>query len=495
MLGVVLALAAGAPARAQDAAAERLMREAQRRAEAGDAAGALDEYALVVQQFPTDPLAPKALYESAALRRRAGDPEAARRTVEQLLKSYPRAPETAAGFVLQAVLTLDAARTLEELTAARDVLERVPLLYGRDRYPALGARAEARVRSGELARVLGDEASAAAAFLAAFEDEPPGPWRHRARLRLAQAFAAQERWVEAAELLQGLVASGPAAGSDGAEAARLLSLIHRLILRSQTGEQPWSTSGRFPASASPAFKEPTGIAAAEDGRVVIVDAGLPLVAWFERDGRLVESQALRDAARPWWGLDGLPHVVIGGEVVRPFDGSRAAMMDPRPGKEGALKELLAAERSFLGDWFVIAKGFRSLLTFENPRQGNDRLLQAEKPELVDVARDSLGRIFVLDEASSAVIAIGLDRKGRGPVVRGTWKRPVALAIDALGNFYVLDRGERRLEVYDRRGQLITRVGPLLGGGIELKSPSDVTVDGSGRLLLTDSRLPFAVALE
>ena len=180
----------------------------------------------------------------------------------------------------------------------------------------------------------------------------------------------------------------------------------------------------------------------------------------------------------------------------PFDDAKSPrFLEPRPGREKFLEDLLAAERGPFGDWFVVAKAWKSLLSFESPRQGQE-LLAANNPDLVDLAQDSLGRIYALDRRGKQVLRLGADRRGSEVVVRGSgWKRPVALAIDRLGRFYVLDRGNRTVEVYDHAGRRVTSVGPLLGGGIELRAPVDLAVDGTGRLFIADEKLPFVVVLE
>ena len=156
---------------------------------------------------------------------------------------------------------------------------------------------------------------------------------------------------------------------------------------------------------------------------------------------------------------------------------------------------MAAERGPFGDWFVVAKAWKSLLAFESPRQGQE-LLAADKPELVDLTQDHLGRIYALDRRAKKVLRLGTDRRGYRVVVSGAgWKKPVALDLDRLGNLYVLDRGNGTVEMFDSSGKRTARLGPSLGGGVELRSPTDLAVDGSGRLFIADSKLPFVVMLD
>ena len=161
----------------------------------------------------------------------------------------------------------------------------------------------------------------------------------------------------------------------------------------------------------------------------------------------------------------------------------------------ALKGLEAAERGFFGHWFILAKGWKGLLSFETRRKGQE-LLGRHNPDFNDLARDGRGRIYALDRKEKNVSRLAIDRRWDGIVLEGSgWKRPQALAIDRLGRMYVLDRGSRTVLVYDADGQRLDSLGPQLGGGIELRSPVDLAVDGSGRLFIADEKLPFVAVLE
>ncbi len=496
-LALLLLLAPFEPrAVAQDAAAERLFTEALRILKTGDGNGALKELELLVQQFPTDRLAPKALLQVADIRRAQGDNDGTRKALERLRSDYGRSLESAAAFVRQAEIETEQARRRSDLEEARATFRRVPLLYGRATYPNLTDRVRARIRVGEISLQLGDNATAVAELLAAVEDEPASNLTGRARLLLGTALTRSGEWVAAAEVLQRLATEADATTSTENEreaAIRLLSLIHRRIIRPQSGSSPFLTATRYPASGIQ-LKEPSGVAAAEDGRLLIVDPRLPLVALIDADGSFLESIALRDAERPGWSL-GAAFTVTASRIVLPFvDQESPQFLEPIPGKEKPLKDLLAAERGQFGDWFILAKGWRSLLIFQSSRQGQE-LLATSKPEPKDVAQDFLGRIYVLDGKGKQVLRVGVDRRQADIVLKGNWKRPTALALDPLGNIYILDRGNRIIEMFDSSGQKQASLGPSLGGGIELRAPVDLTVDGSGRLFIADSKLPFIVLLD
>ncbi|MEM7354744.1 MAG: hypothetical protein AAF657_28305, partial [Acidobacteriota bacterium] len=260
-----------------------------------------------------------------------------------------------------------------------------------------------------------------------------------------------------------------------------------------SGLEPWQATSRYPA-AGLQLKQPAGVAASEDGRLVIVDPRLPLVALVGTDGQVAQRAALDDPVKPGWSV-GQSYVPTELRIVAPFGGHESPrFLEPRPGKENPLKGIVAAERGPFGDWFVIAKGWKSLLAFTSPRQGQE-LLATAKPELVDLAQDALGRIYGLDRRAKKVLRLSVDRRQADTVISGSWRRPAALDIDPLGNLYVLDQGNGTIEMYDPNGRKRAAMGPILGGGIELRSPVDLAVDGNGRLFIADTKLPFIVMLD
>ena len=491
-----LLVSLGSAATAQDPAAERLYGEARRLLDAGDGNAASDELQLLVQQFPRDRLAPKALLQIAEILHARGDLPATRTALERLRSEYGRSLEAAAAFVKQADVEAQEARRRADLEAARATFRRVPLLYGRESYPDLEARFRARIRTGELSLQLGEDEAAVSEFLAAVEDEPPGPSTGRARLLLATALTRHGDWVAAAEVLQRLAledGSATSRAADRAAAVRMLSLLHRRRVRPLAGHDPWSAAGRFPV-AGLQLSEPSGIAADRDGRVIVVDRKAKAAMLFDADGQVLGRAAVEANGHPGWSA-GAAYVVTNDGISVPFDGQASPrFLEPRAGKEKPLKGLLAAERGRFDDWFIIARGYKELLAYESSRKGQ-ALLGNSRPDPEDLAQDHLGRIYVLDGDDKRVLRLGTDRRKVDTVLRGTWKRPVALAVDDLGNLYVLDRGHRTVEMWSAEGKLLARRGPQLGGGIELRKPVDLAVDGSGRVFIADNDLPFVVMLD
>lgn len=467
-----------------------MWQEAERLVAGGDLDRALDSYRLLVQQFRDDALAPDALLEVARLERLRDDPAAARATVAQLTERYPRSPAAAEGFWLAADLAAESATSFAALDEARTTFRRVPLLYGRDAYPVLPARVAARVRSAELGILLEDFAGAQADLLAAIEEEPATEWTPRARLLLARTYLPSAEWVAAAEILQQVVDDGedPAA----AEARRLLSLIHRRVVRPRGGSA-WGAVARFPPSGL-ALREPTGVAADRDGEVLVLDDKDHVVAYLAEDGSVVARRTLEGAGRPGFTLEGEPYVLREGAAELLFGGTRATLAEP--GRGGPLKSPYAAVRTAGGTWLVAAKGFRSVLAYEAVSgRVRDDLLADRRPEPEDLAIDDYGRIYVLDREGRQVLRLGPDGRFLGIAARGEWRKPVAVAVDSLGYVYVLDRGASRVEIFDPAGQRSAAIGPEVGGAVELRDPVDLAVDGAGRVFVADRKLPFLVLFE
>ena len=89
----------------------------------------------------------------------------------------------------------------------------------------------------------------------------------------------------------------------------------------------------------------------------------------------------------------------------------------------------------------------------------------------------------------------------GQILVGRWRRAQALDIDELGNLYILDRDANEIHVYSQTGQplLVSGqplvLGPQLPGGVVLRDPRDLAVDGTGRLYIADRGADTIVVLE
>ena len=114
-----------------------------------------------------------------------------------------------------------------------------------------------------------------------------------------------------------------------------------------------------------------------------------------------------------------------------------------------------------------------------------RLMSHERPNLIAFRRRHYHGPPQVDLANAV----------RDTVERDLGRRPQALDVDELGNLYILDRDSGRISVYQPDGQLMATLGPQLPGGLELRNPLDLAVDGAGRLLVVDGKLSTLVVVE
>ena len=362
----------------------------------------------------------------------------------------------------------------------------------------LSWRPAARVRLGDIGVRLGSLSLAAAEYARVLEEESASPWLARARLGLASLLLAQRQWLDAADLLQRLVVE-PGAGeeiesSTKAMARAWLTLIHRIELISGEGRAAW-TRARELRVAALTLERPVAVAAAADGRLIVVDEGLPLVALVEADRRTVSRLTYSEHRRPWWGLDGTAYLSTRKVGVQPYGGLALGFLEVRDDRRLPLKELRAVARGAGGRWYLLDTDPPRVLVFSDAVEFQGVVAARPQREPVDLATDSAGRLFVLDGEASAVWRYGEDGTDQGVSVRGSWRRPVAIDVDMLGNLYVLDRDSRTVEVYRPNGELLERLGPQFPGGLQLREPRDLAVDGSGRLYIADRRLGSVVLVE
>jgi TolA-binding protein len=469
----------------QEAAAERLLHEAQRLQREGKTDEARTEYELLVQRFPDRPEAEQAQLALAETYWQAGDADRARTLLDTLTNGKPDSPAAAAGWVLRGRFLVEQAATRAELEEARTPFRRVPVLFGSAEYPQLAARVEARVRSGEVSLLLGEPELAALDFVEAIEDEHQSSWLPRALYGFARSLLAQGDRVAGADTLQRVLAEPDAGDALRRDAAIDLAYLQRHWIRPAVGQPRWATAR---AVAGLTLGKPQKLAVSRDGRVLIWDDDqdqvLILGPTLEVESRSSQTQ-VRDV---WWSADGRPYAALADAVVALDDGSRRELS----GAGAALRDLAAGASGVLGELFVVDRDRKALLAFD--RKGAAKTLSATAGDVVDLAVGSRGELLMLDRRKSDVSSIGLDgAAARG--FTGSWRRAQALAVDPSGNVIVLDGTENTIEVRDAAGEQIGEIGPVLPGGIELRSPEDVAVDGSGRLYVVDSRLAQLLILE
>jgi len=470
----------------QDGAAERLLLEAQRLEREGKLDEARTEYELLVERFPDGQEAEAAQLALAEAYWNDGDGDRSRTLLDSLTDGRPDSPNAAAAWVLRGRFLVERAANRAELAEARTPFRRVPVLFGSVEYPQLGARVEARVRSGEVNLLLGEPELAAVDFLEAIEDENRSPWLPRALYGFARSLLAQGDRVAGADTLERVLRDSDAAEALRSSAATDLAFLHRHWIRPSLGQPRWTTAR---AVTGVELRKPQKIAVSLDGRVLVWDEGQSQVLVLSSD-HAVESRSPQTQVRDlWWSPDGRPFASVPDAVIALADGSR----QPLTIGGTALRDLGAGATGFLDERFVVDRARKALVAFD--RNGGTQTLSTAAADVIDVALGTRGELLVLDRKKSDVSTLGLPAEAAGTRFTGSWRRPQAMAVDPSGNVFVLDAAENQIEVRDPAGARAGAVGPVLPGGIELRSPEDIAVDGAGRLYVIDSRLAQLVILE
>ena len=493
--GLVALACALVPAAAQDReTVDRLLSEAAQLERDGDREAALATYELLSDQFPEAPAAAEALLRQILGNRELGRDDDAETAARALIESHPRSMQAAGAYTLLGQLEAERAQGPEDLDEARKALENAVLLFPRAGYAEQPWRAEAAVRGALVALRQGRDAEAARALADVIDLERRSRWTLAARLELAGLLLDQGDWLEAGDLLQAIV---DGAGDNEEEralaglAASRLGLVHRLGLRPETGEDRWQTA----RLVSGAPEKPTAVAARPDGHVAVTP-GKGSTAVLDADGRVVKRWPHGEARRNSWA--GTDLVVATEEVAATFaeapgrDNRSLRFAAPPSEKKPTIRRLVAVEPAPFGGWLVLAAKPVRVMLYESGRRLHEALLAGKSHEPVDLARDRRGRLLVLDQKARTVTRFTAGDNRGEKVVSGSWDRAEALAVDPAGNLYVLDQGKRRIEIYGRDGSRVTAVGPTLPGGLELERPSDLTVDGAGRIWVADTRLGLIV---
>jgi hypothetical protein len=382
----------------------------------------------------------------------------------------------------------DALLRMGRVRQAREGFELIIAEYPAAAFPAMPWRAAARVRLGDLRWRAGAHGLAAVEYTLVLDEEPASAWASRARIGLATVAQTQGDWIAAADMLERVVVAAERGGPDGdltagAEAGRRLALLDRFRIRPMRSEPPWTGVSTLVARDL-ALDRPVAIAASADGQLLIVDEGLPAVLLIDAGRQMAARLAYNEHGRPWWGSDGLPYLPTRRSGVIALGGSHVGFLASEGGRAVPLKSLQAGARTPAGRWYLIDADPTRLLRFGS--EGDFQGLATEPGEQpVDLAIDDTGRLHMLDGAGRSVVRFLPDGRREGTVIRGTWRRPEAIEIDDLGNIYVLDRDDRTVDVYDAQGTRLQRLGPVLPGGVSLRAPRDLAVDGEGRLYIAD----------
>ena len=106
---------------------------------------------------------------------------------------------------------------------------------------------------------------------------------------------------------------------------------------------------------------------------------------------------------------------------------------------------------------------------------------------VGIAYDAGGRLFVADSVGATIYAFDKSGAYLGPVGSAFLQRPCGLAYDAKSRrLFVADAGAHQVVVLSREGHLVARVGSRGTGLGQFNYPTNVALDGKGRLYVSDS---------
>ena len=349
-------------------------------------------------------------------------------------------------------------------------------------------------------------------MLQVLEREAPNEWTARAHLELAELVLANGDWQLAADHLWQARQGAPRetnAESGGSQEAidvgRLalerMTRIHRLILRPLAGRSPWSTTRAYlPHDYLPEklkLKKPRSVAAGPRGELLISDDSRAVL--FDPERNVVATRELRGLVRPSLGpagpLGGLSAITPTGSTVMQVDDPSSVSLERPSG--GRLDQIITAHRGPFGNWTVLSRRAATVLRYSPEGRLRD-FTEAAMGRPVDLAPGPAGTIHVLDAGSRDAPAALLTFAPDGSLentFRSTWQRPAALDVDPFGNRYVLEQRTNKILVYDPSGNLLSSLGPVLPGGVELRSPTDLAVDGMGRIFIAEGRLGTVLAIE
>ena len=487
----IIALIAGGllllrPLAAQQDAAERLLGEARRLERDGKLDEARTEYELLVQRFPDTNEAELAQVALAESYWESGDTAKAQGLLDTLMNGKPDSPNAAAAWVLRGRFQAERAANRQELSDARTPLRRVPVLFSPAEYPQLGARVEARVRAGELSLALGEPDRAGLEFLEAIEDENRSPWLPRALYGMAHSLLDRDDRDAGADLLERVLREPATDDALRRAVSTDLAFLERTWIRPTLKQPRWATAR---AIGGIELRKPEKLAVAADGRVLVWDEGLSQILILDA-AQKVESRSPQTQVRDlWWSPDGRPFAAGADGVILLSDGSR----QPFTAAGTPLRDLSAGATGVLDERYVVDRDRKALYSFD--RKGEMKTLVPAAGDVVDLAVGGHGELLVLDRKKNDVARIGGLAAEPAKGFTGSWRRAHALAVDSAGSTYVLDSSENKIDIRDDAGASVGSIGPVLPGGIELKSAEDIGVDGAGRLYVIDSRLAQLLVLE
>lgn len=243
---------------------------------------------------------------------------------------------------------------------------------------------------------------------------------------------------------------------------------------------------------------PTGVSVARDGRVFVVDFGRRRISVFTNGGTYLSSfnDNLTSPVHLWIKQDELWVSDRRQETIEVFDlkGEHQYTFDPGEGFEWGPLALAFDENGAMRVTDVGAKAKHRLVYFsaEGSRTAvighsyNANTLEEEPagfsyPNGVAIASD--GRVYVSDGDNRRVQVF--DDKGEFKGFVDTSGIPRGIAIDSKDRMYVADAVAHTIDVYDLRGNKMTQFGGRGSGPGQFSYPNDIALDRRGRIYITD----------
>jgi DNA-binding beta-propeller fold protein YncE len=204
------------------------------------------------------------------------------------------------------------------------------------------------------------------------------------------------------------------------------------------------------------FRAPTGITLGPQGRVLVADADLGIVAQLDRDGNPGKSFGRGVLERP----TGLAYDPVRGRIyVSDTHAHDIKVFD----EQGALLSVIGRRGEREGEF-----NYPTYLAFAD------------------------GALYVTDTMNSRIQVLADDgrsvrlRFGTRGLYVGNLVRPKGVAVDGAGNIYVVESYYDHLLVYDRRGEFLMSIGGVGQDVGRFYLPAGVWVDGRDRVFVADT---------
>jgi TolA-binding protein len=464
----------------QDEAAQRRYDSGRAFYDAGKYTEALRDFQVVIDSYPTSPVADKALLDIATYQLDVvGDPSAASASVETLLKKYPNAASAPMALVMQGRITLAKGLSGANLDEALANFDRVPRLFpGSDAVPA------ALYNAGVAMRLAG-RAEAFDRFSQVSMEYPSSIWAARARLGLGIGFTLNGNPTRAMQELQRVRTAFPGTG-EATAAMAWNTILYRLYIR-PPAQPPYALAKR--SISGPAGKIKDVLALGVDGANRLFVVNKSAVQIFDEKGGPLAP--LRDAVPTGIFFDtrGLP-VTITETALSPAGRPSLTLAVPQPdGKVREIRGVTAGVTLPNGDYLVANRDQKVIERFAPAGTFVGRFASGEVDRL---AIDFLGNVAALEGNAKTVTIFNRDGKQVGRIQpRGAGyelREPVDLAFDALGHLYVLDRNRGTVFVFSNDAtRLVTSFSlPDKAPGAFFHAKA-LGLDSAGRLYIFDDQ--------